>query len=67
MAKLIHVERDQVKAAVSNFEKLLAEDPDMKREMEELERRTAEEKARRDAEFAARQAADKAEKKETER
>ncbi len=67
MAKLIHVERDQVKTAVSNFEKLLAEDPDMKREMEELERRTAEEKARRDAEFAARQAADKAEKKETER
>jgi len=67
MAKLIHVEHDQVKAAVSNFEKLLAEDPDMKREMEELERRTAEEKARRDKEFAARQAADKAEKKETER
>ena len=55
MANMIHIERDQVKAACAAFEKLLAEDPNEKRELKEREQQAKAEKARRDKEFAATQ------------
>ncbi len=55
MAKLVHVERGQVKAASAAFERLLAKDPAARREMKESERWEKAEKARRDKEFAATQ------------
>ena len=55
MAKLVHIERGQVKAACTAFERLLAKDPAERREMKERERREKAEKARRDKEFAATQ------------
>jgi hypothetical protein len=55
MAKLIHVERDEVKAACASLERLLAKDPAAMREMKELKQWEKAEKARRDREFAATQ------------
>ena len=55
MAKLVHVERRQVKAASAAFERLLAKDPAATREMKESERWEKAEKARRDKEYAATQ------------
>lgn len=55
MAKLVHVERNQVKAACAAFEKLLAKDPTRQQQMKELQRWAKAEKARRDNEFAATQ------------
>ncbi len=53
MAKLIHVEIDQVRKANAAFEKLLENDPIAKQEREEDERFVKAEKARRDEEHAA--------------
>lgn len=55
MAKLVHVERSRVKAASTRFEKLLAKDPEGKRELRERSREERAEKTRRDREFAATQ------------
>ena len=55
MAKLVHIERGQVKAASAAFERLLAKDPAERREKKERERWEKAEKARRDKEFAATQ------------
>jgi hypothetical protein len=55
MAKLIHLERDQVKAACVSLERLLAKDPAAVREMKERKQSEKAEKARRDREFAATQ------------
>ena len=55
MAKLVHVERRQVKAATAAFEKLLAADPAAKREKKEIERLMKAEKVQRDKKFAATQ------------
>jgi hypothetical protein len=55
MARLVHVERDQVRAACATFEKLLANDPIAQRKCKEFERSMKAEKAQRDKEFAATQ------------
>ncbi|MHC4956300.1 MAG: hypothetical protein ACYTGZ_20860 [Planctomycetota bacterium] len=63
MARLIHVERAQVKSACAKFEKLLAKDPDARREMRERAKQEKAEKKRRDKEFAATQPKPKKRKK----
>ena len=55
MAKLVYVERRRVKAASTRFEKLLAKDPEGRRELRERAREEKAEKSRRDREFAATQ------------
>jgi predicted amidohydrolase YtcJ len=55
MARLVHVEGDQVRAACAAFEKLLAKDPTAQKERKEHEGWIRAEKARRDKEFAATQ------------
>jgi hypothetical protein len=55
MARLVHIERYQVKAACAAFEKLLTNDPLAQRERKEFERRIKAEKSQRDKEFAATQ------------
>ena len=55
MAKLIHVKRAQVRRASAAFEKLLAKDPEARREKTEREREEKAEKARRDAAYKASQ------------
>jgi hypothetical protein len=55
MAKLVHIEHGQVKAACAQFERLLAKDSDGKKEISERNRFEKAEKARRDKEFAATQ------------
>lgn len=55
MAKLIHIERGQVKAASAKWEKLLLKDPEQKRERAGLEKEEKAEKARRNREFRATQ------------
>ena len=47
MAILIHIERDQVKAACAAFDKLLAEDPMEVKEAKERDKWEKAEKARR--------------------
>lgn len=56
MARLVAVDREKVKAAQKELEELEANDPHLKKEREEMERRFAKEKKRRDAEHAAKQA-----------
>ena len=53
MAKLIHVERGQVKDASAEFEELMAKDPDGKRELEEWSHLEKAEKKLRDREYRA--------------
>ena len=53
MAKLVEVKRNQVKAASARFEKLLAKDPEARRERREQARLEREEKTRRNREYAA--------------
>ena len=53
MAKLVYVERRRVKAASTKFEKLLAKDPEGRRELRERAREEKAEKTRLDREFAA--------------
>jgi len=53
MARLVHIERDQVKAACAAFEKLLAKDPSYLEEKKERERWEKAEKSLRDKEFTA--------------
>lgn len=56
MAKLIHIECDQVKAACAAFEKLLAkDDPNYQQELKERKQWEKEQRARRDEEFKTRQ------------
>ena len=55
MAKLIHVQRSQVKAASAKWEKLLAKDPGEKRERAIRDKEEKAEKAKRNREFAASQ------------
>ena len=52
MANLIHIERDQVRAACAAFKKLLAEDPVEVKEAEKRDKWLKAERARRDKEFA---------------
>ncbi len=55
MAKLVYVERRQVKAGLAKMEKLLAKDPEAKREAAERLRDEKAEKRKRDREYAATQ------------
>jgi hypothetical protein len=52
MARLVHVERDQVKAVCAAFEKHVAKDPALRKERKELERWIRAEKIRRDRQAA---------------
>ena len=67
MARLIHIERDQVKAALVKWEKLLAKDPEEKRERAKREKEEKAEKAKRDREFAAAQPKPKERKRRAKR
>jgi hypothetical protein len=55
MARLVHVEGNQVRAACAAFEKLLARNRTAQKERKEHERWIKAEKVRRDKEFAATQ------------
>lgn len=54
MAKLTHVSRKQVIASHKKLEKLLAKDPQWKKEKREMAQAATKEKKRRDAEHRAR-------------
>ena len=55
MATLVHIERDQVKAACAAFEKKIANNPAEKQERKERDQWVKSEMWRRDQEFAATQ------------
>jgi hypothetical protein len=55
MAKLVHIERGQVKAACAAYEKQIANDPAEKQERKERDQWVKSEMRRRDREFAATQ------------